>query len=141
MKNRHPLRIARLFAVMLVASSALAALAQAQDGELSVSEVQLATQLENGHAVSPTTTFSHADGRIYAVVQVQNPSREETSIRVSIEPVDGPARSGYELDIPARPRYRTVARMSTNRAPGRYRCVVRTADGRELASVELTVTE
>ncbi len=140
--NDH-LRIARrLLMTALIASSAITAAAHAQEaGELSVSEVQLATQLENGQAVSPTTTFSHADGRIYAVVQVQNPSREATTIRVSLEPVDGPAHSGFSLDVPARPHYRTVARMSTNRAPGRYRCVVRTEDGRELASVEPTVTE
>ncbi len=31
--------------------------------------------------------------------------------------------------------------MSTPRAPGRYRCVVRTEDGRALASVEPTLSE
>src|SRR5690606_32049082 len=68
-------------------------------------------------------------------------SSTETSIRVSIEPVDGPSRSGVSLDVPSRRRYRTVARMSAAQRPGRYRVVVRTEDGRELSSVELTVSE
>lgn len=133
----------RLVVASLLGLAALSgASAQAQGGELSVTEIQLATQLENGQAVSPTTTFSRSAGQIYAVVRVQNPSGEATTIRVAIEPVGGPAASGYNLEIPARPRYRTVARVSTsNRAPGRYRCVVRTEDGRELSSVELTISE
>lgn len=131
-----------LVASLLVASSLAAASAHAQDtAELSVSEVQLATALENGVAVSPVTTFARADGRIYAVIRVQNPSAAATSIRVSLEPVDGASRPGFSLDVPARRRYRTVARFSSAQRPGRYRCVVRTEDGRELASVELTVTE
>lgn len=115
--------------------------ARAQEDELSVAEIQLATTLESGRAVSPTTAFTHADGRIYAVVQLLNPSREATTVRVSIEPVDGAARRGVSLDVPARARYRTVARMSAAQRPGHYRVVVRTEDGRELSSVELTVSE
>lgn len=132
----------RFLVASLLALSALASSAQAQDtAELSVSEVQLATALENGVAVSPATSFSRADGRIYAVIRLENPSSAATSVRVALEPVDGASRAGVSLDVPARRRYRTVARFSAGQRPGRYRCVVRTEDGRELASVELTVTE
>lgn len=134
----------RLLVASLVALAALfGSTARAQDasGELAVTEIQLATALEGGAAVSPTTSFSRADGRIFAVVRLENPSSEATSVRVALERVDGPSRSGVSLEVPARRRYRTVARFSAAQQPGRYRCVVRTEDGRELASVELTVTE
>ncbi len=131
-----------LVASLLALSASIAGSASAQDSsELTVTEVQLATSLENGVAVAPTTSFSHADGRIFAVIRVQNPSGEAPSIRVSIEPIDGASRPGFSLEVPARRRYRTVARFTAAQRPGRYRCVVRTEDGRELASVELTVAE
>lgn len=131
----------RLLVAALLLFGFASSAARAQEGELSVAEIQLATTLESGRAVAPTTAFTHADVRIYAVVQLENPSREATSVRVSIEPVDGAARRGVSLEVPARARYRTVARMSAAQQPGRYRVVVRTEDGRELSSVELTVSE
>ena len=96
----NTLRSARrlLVAALLLFGFASSA-ARAQEGELSVAEIQLATTLESGRAVAPTTAFTHADGRIYAVVQLENPSREATSVRVSIEPVDGAARRGVSLDV------------------------------------------
>jgi len=137
----NSLRIARRSFVAALLLLGLALPAHAQEGELSVREIELASTLERGRAVSPTTSFTHADGRIYAVVHLENPSREETTIRVSLEPIEGRPRAGVSLDVPARARYRTVARMSAAQAPGRYRIVVRTEDGRELSSVELTVSE
>ena len=137
--NASRIRHALTFAIVL--APPLGAAAQETPTELSVSEVQLGSSLERGRVESPTTTFTHADGRIYAVVQVQNPARTETRVRVSLERVDGPARSGVLLDIPARPRYRTVARFVARQAPGRYRVVVRTEDGTELSSTELTISK
>ena len=104
--NASRIRHALTFAIVLALP--LGAAAQETPTELSVSEVQLGSSLDRGRVESPTTTFTHADGRIYAVVQVQNPARTETRVRVSLERVDGPTRSGVLLDIPARPRYRTV---------------------------------
>lgn len=132
-----------LLASLITISAFEASRAAAQEeGELTVTEIQLASSLENGRVVAPTTTFTQADGRIYAVVRVQNPSREETNIRVTFEPLDGgTARGGITLPIPAQNRYRTVARVTTSRPAGRYACVVRTEDGRELARVELTLAE
>ncbi|MEC7518739.1 MAG: hypothetical protein VYE22_02685 [Myxococcota bacterium] len=137
--NASRIRHALTFAIVLALP--LGAAAQETPTELSVSEVQLGSSLDRGRVESPTTTFTHADGRIYAVVQVQNPARTETRVRVSLERVDGPTRSGVLLDIPARPRYRTVARFVARQAPGRYRVVVRTEDGTELSSTELTISE
>ncbi|GAB5543759.1 MAG: hypothetical protein SangKO_035190 [Sandaracinaceae bacterium] len=145
-KIRHALTTATILALPLCAASfgaspPLAAAQEEASTELSVSELQLGSALERGRVQTPTTSFTHADGRIYAVVQVQNPTRAETRVRVSLERVDGPARSGVLLDIPARPRYRTVARFVARQAPGRYRVVVRTEEGVEISSTELTIAE
>lgn len=150
-KIRHALTTATILALPLCAvsfgavsfgaSPPLAAAQEEASTELSVSEVQLGSALERGRVQTPTTSFTHADGRIYAVVQVQNPTRAETRVRVSLERVDGPARTGVLLDIPARPRYRTVARFVARQAPGRYRVVVRTEEGVEISSTELTIAE
>jgi hypothetical protein len=142
------LRLARglLTAMLLLAAPFAHASAQDEGGTpapegLSVSEMQLGTSLASGVVETPATTFSRNDGRLYAVIRVENPASEATSIRVSIEPVDGAARPGISLDIPARRRYRTVARFSAHQRAGRYRVVVRSSDGTELSSTELTITE
>jgi len=125
--------------------TALTPLALAQDDEgadtIEIREVQLGTSLEEGLVTEPQTEFSRADGRIYAVIRLNNPSREAGSIRVALQPADGPDRRGFALDIPARPRYRTVARFGATHPPGDYRIVIRTEDGTELESVSLTITE
>ncbi|MEM9069086.1 MAG: DUF2914 domain-containing protein [Myxococcota bacterium] len=114
----------------------------AQDSGLEVTEVILSKALENGRPVDPGASFSRRDGRIYCTVRVTNPSRTATTIRVAWERAGGPASStGIELNIPARPRYRTVARTGTGRAAGRYRCVVYDADDRELGAAEYELTE
>jgi hypothetical protein len=143
MSNMLSFRAVRrlLVAALMLGGAVTGAVAEAQDEELTVTEVQLANQVEAGVAVSPTTTFARDSGRVFAVVRLENPSRTATRVVVSFEPVEGTSRSrGLTLDVPAQPRYRTVARFSPNRAPGRYRCVVRTESGRELASVEVTIT-
>ena len=123
----------------------IAPVAAAQEEEapagLSVREVQVGTSLEGGLVTDPQSSIARDAGRIFAVIRVTNPSREETTIRVAIERVDGPHRGGFSLDIPARRRYRTVARFGSAHPPGRYRIVIRTDDGTELESVELTITE
>ena len=50
-------------------------------------------------------------------------------------------RAGFTLDIPARPRYRTVARFGASHPPGQYRIVIRNEAGAELESVTITITE
>lgn len=125
---------------------ALCSIVRAQDaapsGGFEVSEIVLSKSLDNGNPVDPTTSFAASDGRVYATIRVNNPERTETSIRVVFQKADAPSRAsgGVELEIPARPRYRTVARTGTARAPGRYRCVVFSSDGTELKSIEFDIT-
>lgn len=125
-----------------------ASIAVAQDSgddapeDLAVQEVVLSKALEDGQPVEPGTRFSAADGRVYATVRVQNPSREATSITVKMRPAErAHGGHGIELEIPARPRYRTVARFTTRRAPGAYVVVVSDAEGNELSTTTLTITE
>ncbi len=112
--------------------------------------ITLAKGLEDHETVGEGTSFSTSDGRIYAIVRVSNPARTESQIYVSFESADAPAPAttpagttprGLALDIPAHPRWRTLARIGTNRPAGRYRCVVRSATGEELDAVEFTITE
>lgn len=132
--------------LVLAASLAIGApVAAAQDDApaegLSIREVQIGTALENGLVASPTTSIPRGAGRIFAVIRLNNPSREATTIQVALERADGPASGGFSLDIPARPRYRTVARFGSDHPPGQYRIVIRTADGDTLQSVDITITE
>ncbi|MEZ4340384.1 MAG: hypothetical protein R3B82_27505 [Sandaracinaceae bacterium] len=130
---------------VLFASLAIGApVAAAQDGTpsgVSIREVQIGTALENGLVASPTTSIPRGAGRIFAVIRLDNPSREATTIQVALERTGGPSSGGFTLDIPARPRYRTVARFGSDHPPGQYRIVIRSADGTELQSVEITITE
>ena len=113
----------------------------APDG-LTVQEVVLSKALEDGPPVDPGTSFSAADGRVYATVRVENPGREATTISVKMRPADrAHGGHGIDLEIPARPRYRTVARFTTRRSPGSYVVVVSDAEGNELSSTTLTITE
>ncbi len=109
--------------------------------DLDVVSITLAKGIEDGHAVEEGTSFSTSDGRIFAIIRLSNPSRVETQIRVSWEREGASGGRGMALDVPASFRWRTVARIGTNRPAGRYRCVVRTEDGTELESVDFTLTE
>jgi len=115
--------------------------AEAPEG-LAVQEVVLSKALEDGQPVEPGTRFSAADGQVYATVRVQNPSREATSVKVMMRRADQERGGhGIELEIPARPRYRTVARFTTRRAPGSYQVIVTDPEGNELSTTNLTITE
>ncbi|MAC29733.1 MAG: hypothetical protein CMN29_31350 [Sandaracinus sp.] len=146
MKTTTCRSIAATLAALALGLATWPAASDAQDAEPSggfeVYELVLSKALEDGRPVDPGTSFSRRDGRIYATIRVRNPERDATTIRVTWERAEGPASSGgIELDIPARPRYRTVARTGTGRAPGRYKCVVYDAEGRELASREFELIE
>lgn len=123
----------------------LTSLAVAQDeAPLEVTEIILGSELENGVPPSPTTSFSPSDGSVYCVVRLTNRTGEAGSIRVAFERAEGEPqarRGGVQLEYPARPRYRTVARATTRRGAGSYRCVVRTEQGEVLSHADFTISE
>ena len=123
----------------------LASIALAQEAApVEVTEIVLGSQLENGVPTTPATQFSRSDGAVYCVVRLTNRSGAEGAVRVSFERAEGEPASragGLRLEFPARPRYRTVARTTTQRAAGSYRCVVRTDEGEVLSHADFTLTE
>ncbi|MFN7702251.1 MAG: DUF2914 domain-containing protein [Deltaproteobacteria bacterium] len=124
----------------------LASSAAGQDAALRVTEITTARGYAAATgATDPTTAFRRGDGRVFVVIRLENPSQSEQDITVSFERAEGApsagARGGVTLHVPASRRYRTVARSSTERAPGRWRAVVRDSGGAVLESVEFDVAE
>ena len=118
---------------------ALAAAAAAQDEGITITEVQVGTAVTGGTIASPTTTIARDAGRIFAVIRLNNPSREAGELNVTLESAEGRRRGGLDLSIPAQPRYRTVARFGSNHPPGEYRIVIRHGE-RVLETVTITIT-
>lgn len=115
--------------------------ADAPSSDLKVVSIEVGEELEKGRPVNPATSFSESTQRLYVVVRVENPQREETELRVAFEKQGGAATQGVALEIPAQARWRTVARFGGNREAGAYRAVVRSADGKELAAADITISE
>ena len=120
-------------------------LAQQQAEEeqgLRISKIVLAKDIDEGQPIEPGTSFSQDDGRVFALIYVDNPEREETTVRVSWQRDGGPHWRGFPLGIPAASRYRTVARtMTSTREPGIYKCVVSDDSGVVLDLAEFKITE
>ncbi|MFK7987495.1 MAG: hypothetical protein AB8I08_15855 [Sandaracinaceae bacterium] len=127
----------------LLFAGLLATGATAQD-TLSVREIMLGSQLEAGVPTAQEDSFARNSGAVYCVVRLNNPGAQETAVRIAFERAEGePANrpAGHRLTVPARRRYRTLARSGTARAPGSYRCVVRDDEGTVLSSANYTITE
>lgn len=145
-----PLRVAGLvlLAVCGLAMGTARATAGDEDEErfprvagLQLTDMVLARDVEDGQVVGPSTAFSQDEGAIYLMLRIRNLEREATKVRVSFEPIESLPRPGIALDVPARHRWRTVARTTSRRPAGRYRAVVRTEQGELLGDVEFVVTE
>ncbi|MFK8003916.1 MAG: hypothetical protein AB8H86_30410 [Polyangiales bacterium] len=134
-----PLRLLALASLLFGLSLGDPSTGAAQD-TLTVANVSMGNALERGRPVEAKTSFGQSEGRLYVVVQVQNPARAETQVRVMIRQADGRGRGGVNLNIPARRRYRTVARFSTQQAPGNYEAVVLNAAGEVISTTAFTIT-
>jgi hypothetical protein len=144
-EGNHMNHIVRLatFAAMVVSAPLATAHAQENSG-LQVTEIQFATALENGQAVSPSTSIARSAGRLYAVIRLTNGTGAATHIRVAFERADheaGGTTGGLQLDVPASRRYRTVARFGTRSPAGRYRVVVYTESGEVIGQAEVELTD
>jgi hypothetical protein len=95
----------------------------------------LAGGVEAREPVAETDTFTTDTDKIWAFVQFDNEYGAPFSVRVHWEKVDGPASPyGFVLDVPTAKRFRTWSWTAIRRDPGQYRAVLRTLDGKELAS-------
>ena len=137
--TQSPFRLLALVSMLFGLSFGASSTGAAQD-VLSVASVTMGTALENGQPVEAKTSFGQSEGRLYVVVQLQNPSGAETQVRVIIRQAGGAGRGGVNLDIPARRRYRTLARFSTRHEPGSYEAVVLNAEGEEISTTAFTIT-
>jgi len=109
--------------------------------EAKVDRFVLATGVEEREPVGETDTFSTDRDKIWAFVQFDNEYGAPFSVRVHWEKVDGPASPyGYVLDVPPAKRFRTWSWTAIRRTPGQYRAVLRTLDGKELASRDFEIT-
>jgi hypothetical protein len=136
------------FALAFAGTVALAQEAEtnaAPSNELTVSEVVVATGVEDHEPVSPGTSFEKGSTSLVCFVRVQNGPRTETAVYVAWEQAEGdPAEAtgrGVRLDVPAQRRQRTFIRGSSNRAPGAWRCVVRSEEGAVLGHADFQITE
>ena len=134
-----PLRLLALGSLLFGLTFGASSLGTAQEA-LSVASVAMGNALERGRPVEAKTSFGQSEGRLYVVVQLQNPSGAETTVRVMIRQAGGRGHGGVTLDVPARRRYRTVARFSTQQAPGSYEAVVLNAAGEVISTTAFTIT-
>ncbi|MFT5357208.1 MAG: hypothetical protein ACI9KE_004442 [Polyangiales bacterium] len=137
--TQFPVRPIALAAILFALTLGASSPGNAQEA-LSVASVAMGNALDRGQPVEAKTSFAQAEGRLYVVVQLQNPSSVETQVRVMIRQADGRRRGSVNLDIPARRRYRTVARFSTRQAPGNYEAVVLNAAGETISTTAFTIT-
>jgi hypothetical protein len=140
MKNKI---IRQSIGIFALAMSAIASVAYAQStNRLAVSEVVIATGVEDHEPVGTATSFSRGTP-LYCFIRAQNRTGADATLLVSWENAEGEpsrARGGTHLTVPARPSFRTYARTVVARDPGSYRCVVRSEDGAVLGSASFSIS-
>jgi hypothetical protein len=100
----------------------------------------LAEKVEGREPVNESEVFSTDTKEIFAFVQLANEKDPPYAFTVHWEPVDGPASPyGVKLTVPSASRWRTWAWTRIKREPGRYKAVLRTVDGEEIASKEFVI--
>ena len=107
--------------------------------EVGVSRLVLAHGIEGHEPQQPSTTFKTRDDRVYAFVEVENPTKTGARIEVVFEPPHGPALAPIALEIGDSPRFRTWAFTRQAHEAGEWDVVVRDEKGRLLAHETFTV--
>lgn len=109
--------------------------------EVKVDRFVLASDVQEREPVDARDTFAADTKKIFAFVQLANPSAPY-AFRVHFEKLDeSPKPYGIELTVPTAPRYRTWAWTAIKREPGLYKAVLRTLDGKDIDSREFTISE
>ena len=111
-------------------------------GELHVRRLVLADGVANREPTDPESSFDgKTQDRIYAFVELENPSQEKGQIVIEFDPPGGgPPRGLVKLDVGASPRWRTWAFTREARTAGEWTLVVKSEDGKVLAKTPFTVT-
>jgi hypothetical protein len=110
------------------------ATADAGEQKMNVKRLVLAHGIDGHEPQQPTTTFQAKDDRVYAFVEVANPTKVEGKVLVVFEPPSGPALAPISLDVKAgSPRFRTWAFTRRAHEVGDWAVVIRDTNGRLLA--------
>lgn len=108
--------------------------------EVHVTRFVLAHDVMDREPLDESDVFTTETEQIFAFVELENATGEPYAFRVHFEPAEGPEMPyGVKLTVNTSPRYRTWAWTKIRRAKGRYRAVLRTLDGEEIASREFDI--
>jgi hypothetical protein len=108
--------------------------------EVKIERFVLAFGVDKREPVDASDVFPSGTPKIFAFVQFANPEAAPFAFRVHWEPASGPASPyGVKLKVEKAARYRTWSWTAIPREPGQYKAVLRTLDGKELASREFTL--
>jgi hypothetical protein len=103
--------------------------------EVKVARFVLAKGVEGREPLAESDVFTTETPKIFAFVELANPDGDPYAFRVHWEALEGPASPyGVELHVETAPRFRTWSWTAIRREPGKYRAVLRTLDGEEIAS-------
>lgn len=114
------------------------------DRELDPAEVKvdrfiLTSGVEGKEPIDDRDVFTTHDPKIFAFVQLAN-DQAPFAFRVHWEKLDEqPSPYGVKLTVPTAPRYRTWSWTAIKRSPGQYKAVLRTLDGKDIASREFVI--
>jgi hypothetical protein len=110
--------------------------------DVKVDRFVLATDVKQREPVGESDVFSSDTPKIFAFVQLANEQGAPYAFRVHWEKLDEAASPyGVKLDVPTAAHWRTWSWTAIKRSPGRYKAVLRTLDGQEIASREFAIEE
>ncbi len=103
----------------------------------------VARGVEKRQPVEPGTSFSIVEGgRMYAIMDVKNPSRTENKVSVSWIPVNGKWERGVvKVSIGAQMKWRTWAYTRAAKKAGKWIVLVRDSEGKIIGRAPFKMTE
>ena len=107
---------------------------------LGVKRLVLAHGIDGREPQEASARFTSSNDRVYAFVELDNPTRTADAISVSFEPPAGPALPEIPLQVGETTRFRTWAFTRRAHIAGEWTVVVRDAHHRVLARQTFTVT-
>lgn len=114
------------------------------DAPLKVKRLVLADDIarERREPIGEKASFKATElDKIYAFVEVENPTKSESEVFVTFEPQgDGASQGQVSLRVGASSRWRTWAYTRGVKKAGAWAAVVRSADGKVLARTPFEVT-
>ncbi len=118
--------------------------AKTLDAPLKIRRLVVSTEIARGkrEPVGEKAAFKASElDKVYAFVEVENPTQAESEVFVTFEPAGQGASEGQvTLRVGASPRWRTWAFTRNVKKAGTWNAVVRNADGKVLARTPFEVT-